>query len=106
MVRHDDEKTTKGEERMPVHVPTIETLVRIQMDYLEMPGLKLTLRQAPRLWNLPLDLCESALSILVERGFLVQTEDGSFLRRGTTMGDSKRPGAQRVSVLSAASHAR
>jgi hypothetical protein len=59
--------------------------MRIQMEYLEMPGLKLTLRQARRLWNLPGDLCESALATLVEKGFLTQARDGSFLRCGSAV---------------------
>jgi hypothetical protein len=59
-----------------------DVLTLIQMEYLEMPDLKLTLRQAKRLFDLPLELCENALSTLVSVGFLVQTRDGSFLRRG------------------------
>jgi hypothetical protein len=57
-------------------------LTLIQMEYLEMPDLKLTLRQARRLFDLPLELCENALGTLVSIGFLMQTRDGSFLRRG------------------------
>jgi hypothetical protein len=58
-----------------------DVLTLIQMEYLEMPDLKLTLRQAKRLFDLPLELCENALGTLVSVGFLVQTRDGSFLRR-------------------------
>lgn len=37
----------------PPHVSTREDLiVRISAEYLEMPGLRLTLRQALRLWGL------------------------------------------------------
>ena len=46
-----------------------------------MADLKLTLLQAKRLFDLPLELCESALRTLVSVGFLMQTRDGSFLRR-------------------------
>lgn len=63
-----------------------EALHRIQMEYLEMPELKLTLGQARRLWNLPADLCDPALDALVERGFLIQTRDGAFLRRSAVHG--------------------
>ena len=59
-------------------------LTLIEMEYLEMPDLKLTLGQARRLWDLPIDLCESALTSLVERGFLVRTQDGWFLRNSST----------------------
>jgi hypothetical protein len=58
-----------------------DVLTLIQMEYLEMPDLKLTLRQARRLFDLPLELCEPALESLVAMGFLAQTRDGAFLRR-------------------------
>ena len=58
-----------------------DALTLIQMEYLEMPDLKLTLRQARRLFDLPLELCELALQSLVAKGFLAQTHDGAFLRR-------------------------
>jgi len=56
-------------------------LTRIQVEYVEMPDLKLTLRQIRRLCDLPQDLCEMALAALVRTGFLWQTRDGAFLRR-------------------------
>jgi hypothetical protein len=52
----------------------------IQMEYAEMPGLKLTFWQARRLWNLSEDVCERALAALTRSGFLVQTADGSYMR--------------------------
>jgi hypothetical protein len=55
----------------------------MQMEYVEMPELKLTLWQASRLWTLPIDMCEAALATLVATGFLVQTTDGAYRRRGT-----------------------
>ena len=55
----------------------------IQMEYAEMPGLKLTFWQARRLWNLTDDLCERALATLTRSGFLVQTADGAYIRRGS-----------------------
>lgn len=57
------------------------TIMRIEMEYLEMPGLKLTNRQACRLFDLPLDVCDCALEALVGTGFLSRTRDGAFLRR-------------------------
>lgn len=56
-------------------------LVRIRGEYSEMPGLRLTVPQALRLWGLPRDVCESALARLVEQGFLRQTAEGAFVRR-------------------------
>ena len=58
-----------------------DALTRIQADYLEMPGLKLTLHQGGRLWSMPLDLCEVALDVLVKAGFLAHTREGTYLLR-------------------------
>jgi hypothetical protein len=35
-----------------------DVLHQIEMEFLEMPDLKLTTRQARRLWNLPDGVCE------------------------------------------------
>ncbi len=59
-----------------------EALGRIVEDYLAMPGLRLTLWQAGRLWSLPVDLCEHVLEALVMQGFLTETADGLYVRRG------------------------
>jgi hypothetical protein len=62
--------------------PTLDELqLLIRMEYDEMHDLKLTLSQARRLWGVPLDLCDAALGMLVDAGFLFRTRDGSFLRR-------------------------
>ena len=58
-------------------------ITRIAVEYIEMPDLKLTARQARRLWNLSSEVCDRALAALVERGFLVQTRAGAFLRRAS-----------------------
>ena len=59
-------------------------LVRIQAEYVEMPALKLTARQAQRLWNLSNDVCETALAVLIRKQFLVQTRDGAYVRYSVT----------------------
>jgi hypothetical protein len=59
-------------------------LLRIQTEYVEMPDLKLTARQAQRLWNLSHDVWETALAVLIGKQFLVQTRDGSYVRDGST----------------------
>jgi hypothetical protein len=52
----------------------------IRAEYLEMPGLKLTLPQACRLWRLD-DLTSSALfAALVDAKFLRRTHAGAFVR--------------------------
>ncbi len=56
---------------------------RIRSEYLEMPGLNLTLTQAQRMWNLRRDECERLLEDLVDAGFLSRTEIGLFIRAGT-----------------------
>lgn len=55
-------------------------LRRIQAEFREMPGLRLTPAQAQRLWNLNYGTCEAALSYLVDNKFLFRTTDGSFVR--------------------------
>jgi hypothetical protein len=67
------------------HDPSMElerALTIIQMDYVEMPGLMLTLHQGRRLWTLPLDVCQAALETLAATGVLVRTKDGRYLRGG------------------------
>lgn len=59
----------------------IEALRRIESEFAEMPGLKLTAAQVNRLCNLPMDVCESALEALTRSGFL-QVSGGAFLRLG------------------------
>jgi hypothetical protein len=53
---------------------------RVCSEYLEMPGLRLTDRQAQRLFNLGERDCATVLRRLVERGFLAQRSDGMYVR--------------------------
>jgi hypothetical protein len=57
-----------------------EVLQRIQGEYVEMPGLRLTPAQAQRLWGLERDVCDALLGALVDAKFLAQTRDGAFIR--------------------------
>jgi hypothetical protein len=57
-----------------------ETLRRVQGEFLEMPGLRLTEPQARRLWGLDHDVCEALLQTLVDANFLFRTRDGAFMR--------------------------
>ena len=52
--------------------------VRIHAEYQEMPGLKLTLAQASRLFNLEPARCAQALDALVTGG-LLRTDGHTFL---------------------------
>lgn len=52
---------------------------RIRAEFTEMPGLKLTLAQASRLWNLNERVCREALDALIAEGFLYETPSGAFI---------------------------
>ena len=54
-------------------------LVRIRGEYVEMPGLRLTLTQACRLWQLDTATCDGVLATLVDEKFLYRTRDGSYI---------------------------
>jgi hypothetical protein len=59
---------------------SFESLVtRIRGEYREMPGLRLTLAQACRLWQLDSGECSRALNALVAQQFLRRTSSGSFV---------------------------
>ena len=55
-------------------------LRRARAEFLEMPGLRLTLVQAQRLWAFDRALCDAVLAALVQTRFLVQSRNASFIR--------------------------
>ncbi len=57
-----------------------QMLQRIQGEFVEMPGLRLTEPQARRLWGLEQEVCGGLLQALVDAGFLLQTRDGAYVR--------------------------
>ena len=57
-----------------------DVLKRVQGEYIEMPGLRLTIAQAQRLWGLDRAACDALLGALVDAKFLFQTRDGAFKR--------------------------
>jgi len=57
-----------------------DLVIRIRAEYLELPGLRLTLEQASRLFGVSLDECQPVLSRLVSIRFLKTLRDGSFIR--------------------------
>ena len=66
---------------MPVpNRATAEVLRRVQGEFLEMPGLRLTQPQARKLWGLDAALCDALLGALVDAKFLFRTRDGAFMR--------------------------
>jgi hypothetical protein len=44
-----------------------------------MPGLRLTVAQACRLWQLDAPTCTAVVEELVVQGFLMRTPDGAFV---------------------------
>lgn len=59
---------------------TEDVLRRVQGEFLEMPGLRLTEVQARRLWGLDAESCGVLLGALVDAKFLFQARDGAFMR--------------------------
>lgn len=57
-----------------------ELLKRIEAEYVEMPGLNLTLPQAQRLWTADRHTCQRAFDRLIARGVVRMTVRGRFVR--------------------------
>jgi hypothetical protein len=93
MNKHSDSRAHAAVATMPVTVATPPASAvaaadpwhddlarRVRGEYLEMPGLALTLGQAQRMWNLRRGDCERLLGDLVDAGFLACTPLGMFVR--------------------------
>jgi len=52
---------------------------RIRDEFVELPGLKLTMAQACRLWAADERVCQAALNALVKEGLLLRTPSGAFI---------------------------
>ena len=57
-------------------------LYRIRGEFLEMPGLRLTIEQAARLWHVDAATCAEVLGRLVADRFLTRTRAGAYVRSG------------------------
>jgi hypothetical protein len=66
-------------ERLPF-CATDQIIRRVRGEYLEMPGLRLTQKQAQRLWGLDSTACTQVLDALTEAHFLCRKADGSYAR--------------------------
>ena len=53
---------------------------RVRAEFQEMPGMKLTRRQAARLWGLDHAACDEVISRLVASAFLRLTPSGAITR--------------------------
>jgi len=66
---------------------------RARADFIEMPGLELTVPQAVRLWSLGVDDCRHVVDALVDAGFLRWTTKRTIVLtgRGVTVGLEPQP---------------
>lgn len=61
-------------------VTRAQLLRRIKAEYLEMPGLRLTVAQAGRLWGVGPPACLDLLERLITERFLQRRPDGTYTR--------------------------
>jgi hypothetical protein len=73
--------TQKGGHETP---PPESLVARVRGEYFEMPGLRVTLAQACRLWQVDMFTCEILLEYLVRAGVLCKTDSGFYIAAGTT----------------------
>ncbi|MEP7247170.1 MAG: hypothetical protein ABI885_26280 [Gammaproteobacteria bacterium] len=64
---------------------------RVENEYHEMPGLKLTEAQAQRLWGLDGNTCRVVLETLMQQRFLRRTATGMYVRASTPTVNRDRP---------------
>ena len=77
------QSTVDSERRIPLSSQprAVANLVRrIQSEYRDMPGLKLTEAQARRLWDIDGRTCQLVLTTLLEQRFLKRTPRGTYVR--------------------------
>ena len=55
-------------------------LNKIRGEFIEMPGLQLTMPQAAKLWGLDMQACQHVVDVLVETAFLRWTPSGTIVR--------------------------
>jgi hypothetical protein len=66
------------EERSARPVRLDDLACRIEAEFREMPGMRLTFAQVMRLWNLSRDQCTRVMDYLTSMGTLVQDEEQRF----------------------------
>jgi len=59
---------------------TQKLVQRVESEFREMPGLRLTPAQAARLWHVDSALCQQVIDCLVGRSFLRWTQAGALVR--------------------------
>lgn len=68
---------------LPVESQALEfqrLVERVRCEFLEMPGLRLTMPQAARLWGLDQPSCEKIVDALIRCEFLQRTASGAVAR--------------------------
>lgn len=55
-------------------------VTRVRAEFNEMPGLRLTLPQAQRLWGVEPAVCETVVEALIQDAFLRRTAGGTIVR--------------------------
>jgi hypothetical protein len=63
--------------------PPESLVARVRGEYFEMPGLRVTLAQACRLWQVDASTCEMLFEYLVRMGVLCKTDSGFCVRRSS-----------------------
>jgi Fic family protein len=76
-------RINRARSRLPEMTAAARLLQRIRAEFVEMPGLILTLPQATRLWCLTAPQATAALTELVDDGFLMRDPRGVYRRRGS-----------------------
>jgi hypothetical protein len=71
---------------------------RVRGEFVEMPGLELTLPQAVRLWTLGADDCRYVIDALVDAGFLKWTTRRTIIRTGRDLPVGPEPQTANISV--------
>jgi hypothetical protein len=61
-------------------IDTHDWIQMIRAEYLEIPGLSLTKRQAQRLWGLDAPTCDAVLDEMVKTHFLRRTDNALYVR--------------------------
>jgi hypothetical protein len=90
-----------------MHKRAFEQLVkRVKSEFIEMPGLRLTLEQGSRLWGLECDECHALLHSLVHRKFLTVTAAGTYGRATDAVATNVTLRAVKASLRSGAATAR
>jgi hypothetical protein len=58
-------------------------ITRIKSEFVEMPGLRLTVPQAMKLWGLDRDECQRVINALVSTAFLQRNARGEVVKAGS-----------------------